>query len=51
MGWTWYLACDTQMFLVSLPLLAMRASKRRALRAAAAALCVLGVVACVAQPV
>ena len=47
MSWTWYLACDTQMFLVGLPVLALRASKREPLRLAATALCVALVLAAV----
>ena len=40
MSWTWYLACDTQMFLIALPVLALRASKRGAVRRGAVWLCV-----------
>ena len=49
MPWTWYLACDTQMFALMLPLLWVRTRPHRLARRAATALCclaILGTVAC-----
>lgn len=49
MPWTWYLACDTQMFALMLPLLWLRTRQHRLARRASAVLCclaILGAVAC-----